>query len=93
MPLLLKLHQDSHLKGVKKHKSNILYLILDQLLKSTVVFALQIIFFLCIMWRTMDAAYEFSLVSVVENYRRKIILEQKTVFCFHEAWHCKVLDE
>lgn len=41
----------------------------------------------------MDAAYDFSLVSVVENYRRKIILELKTIFCFHEAWHCKVLDE
>lgn len=46
MPLLLKLHQDFHLKGVKKHRLNILYLILDQLLKSIVVFALQDYFFL-----------------------------------------------
>lgn len=93
MPLLLKLHQDFHLKGVKKHRLNILYLILDQLLKSTVVFALQDFFFICIMWRRMGAVYEFSFVSVMENYRRKIILYLKTIFCLEKAWHCKVLDE
>lgn len=56
MPLLLKTHRDFHSKVVKKHRPNILYLILHQLLKSTVVFALQDFLF-CIMWRKMGAAY------------------------------------
>lgn len=73
MPLLLKLYQDFHLKRVKKHRPSILYLILDQLLKLTLVFALQD-FFLRIIWRKMSAACEISFVSVMENYRRKIVL-------------------
>lgn len=90
MPLLLKLPQDFHLKGVKKHRPSILYLILDQLLKPMLVFALQD-FFLCVLCRKMSAGCEISFVSVTENYRRKIVLQLKTTFCLQKV--CKVLDE